>query len=252
MEDGMARLDYDAAAAGYAQSRALSLDDMADWRVAIAARLPNVAPRVVDIGCGTGSFAYAFAEWFGARVVGIEPSAGMLAQARESWLHDRVAYTRGDAQFLPMRDATCDVAWLSTVIHHFRDLDPAAREVRRVVRAGGVAMVRSSFPGRHDGITLFRRFPGASRVASTFPTIEATEAAFAGAGFRLQGVESVPQVSAPSLRASLEHVRLRADTTLRLMPDDEYEAGVAQLEREAAEEVEPRPVVDWIDLLTFV
>jgi hypothetical protein len=62
----------------------------------------------------------------------------------------------------------------------------------------------------------------------------------------------VPQVSAPSLQAFLERVRLRADTTLTLMQDDEFEAGVAELERDAAEEAVPRAVVDYIDLLTFV
>jgi ubiquinone/menaquinone biosynthesis C-methylase UbiE len=249
----MARIDYDAAAEGYAQSRTLPLEAMASWREAVAAHLPSVpVPLVVDVGSGTGSFACAFAEWFATRVIGIDPSAGMLAQARAAWRHDRVHYARSDAEHLPLRSASCDVAWLSTVIHHFRDLDAAAREVRRVVRPGGVALVRSSFPGRHEGITLFRRFPGASRVASTFPTVERTEAAFTSAGFRLDGLEPVPQVSAPSLQAFLERVRLRADTTLTLMQDDEFEAGVAELERDAAEEAVPRAVVDYIDLLTFV
>jgi ubiquinone/menaquinone biosynthesis C-methylase UbiE len=249
----MARIDYDTAAEGYAQSRALSLEAMDSWREAVAAHLPDVAaPLVVDVGSGTGSFACAFAEWFAARVIGLEASEGMLAQAKAAWKHERVRYVRGDAERLPLRSAICDVAWLSTVIHHFRDLDAAAREIRRVVRPGGVALVRSSFPGRHEGITLFRRFPGASRVASSFPTVEATEAAFSAAGFRLDGIERVPQVSAPSLRVFLERVRLRADTTLTLMPDDEFDAGVAALERDVAAEAEPRAVVDYLDLLTFV
>jgi hypothetical protein len=89
-------------------------------------------------------------------------------------------------------------------------------------------------------------------VASSFPTVEATEAAFSAAGFRLDGIERVPQVSAPSLRVFLERVRLRADTTLTLMPDDEFDAGVAALERDVAAEAEPRAVVDYLDLLTFV
>jgi ubiquinone/menaquinone biosynthesis C-methylase UbiE len=248
----MARIDYDRVAADYARSRALSLEAMADWRTAVARRLPGGdALGVLDVGSGAGSFAFAFAEWFGARVLGVDPSAGMLHEACMAYAHERVAYVRGDAERLPVRDATCDVAWLSTVIHHLTDLLAAAREVRRAVRPGGVVLVRSSFPGRHDGITLFRRFPGASRVAASFPTIEATEAAFAAAGFRMQGIESVPQVSARSLHAFLEDVRRRADTTLRLMPDDEYRAGVAELERDVASEGAPSPVIDYIDLLTF-
>jgi ubiquinone/menaquinone biosynthesis C-methylase UbiE len=247
----MARIDYDAAAADYARSRALSLEAMDGWREAVRLRLPSSRCRIVDIGSGAGSFAYAFAAWFDARVVGVEPSAGMLASAAREYAHARVAYVRGDAHALPLRDATCDAAWLSTVVHHFADLDAAAGEARRVVRDGGVALVRSSFPGRHDGITLFRRFPGASRVAESFPTLERTTEAFTRAGFRFDGIEAVPQVSAPSLRAFAERVRRRADTTLSLMPEDEYNACLAQLQREAETEQEPQPVIDELDLVTF-
>ena len=251
----MARIDYDAAAADYARSRALSLEAMDGWREAVQRRLPpsapGRAPRIVDIGAGAGSFAYAFAEWFEASVVAVEPSAGMLKTARSEYAHERVAYINGDAHALPLRAGVCDVAWLSTVIHHFADLDAAARETRRVLRDGGVALVRSSFPGRHDGITLFRRFPGASRVADSFPTLDRTIDAFAGAGFRYDGIEAVPQVSAPSLRAFADRVRRRADTTLSLMPEDEYHACLAQLQREAEAELEPDPVIDELDLVTF-
>jgi len=37
--------------------------------------------------------------------------------------------------------------------------------------------IRSSFPDRHQGISLFRFFPGAGRIADTFPTVAAFEAA---------------------------------------------------------------------------
>jgi ubiquinone/menaquinone biosynthesis C-methylase UbiE len=248
----MARIKYDAVASDYAHSRALSLEAMADWRGAVERKLSRGRrPRIIDVGSGAGSFSFAFATWFDAHVVGVEPSAGMLDEARTSLAHEQVAYVQGDAQALPLHDATFDVAWLSTVIHHFADLEAAAREVRRVVRSGGVALVRSSFPGRHDGITLFRRFPGASRVASTFPTIEETESAFVAAGFALESIERVPQVSSPSLREFAQRVRRRADTTLTLMPDDEYATRLAELERDAEAERDPQPVIDYLDLLTF-
>jgi ubiquinone/menaquinone biosynthesis C-methylase UbiE len=248
----MARIDYDSAAAGYARARALPLEAMPALREAIARRMPaGGSVRVADVGSGAGTFAHAFAAWFGARVVGVEPSEGMLAQALQSPTPAGASYVRGDAMALPLRDGSCHVAWLSTVIHHFRDLDLGAREVRRILRDDGVAFVRSSFPGRHDGITLFRRFPEASRVASSFPSVERTETAFAAAGLHLESIEGVPQESAPSLRAFLDRVRLRSDTTLRLMPDDAYEAGVEALERDLAEQGDPGPVMDLIDLLVF-
>lgn len=86
---------------------------------------------------------------------------------------------------LPLRAASCAAAWLSTVIHHIADLDAAARELRRVLRGDGPVLVRSAFPGREHGITLFRFFPGARRALARFPSVARVGEAFAAAGFRL-------------------------------------------------------------------
>ncbi len=140
---------------------------------------------------------------------------------------------------------------LSTVIHHIGDLAGCALELRRVLEPDGPLLVRSAFPGRHQRITLFRFFPGARRVAETFPTVEATVAAFATAGFSFQALRPVAQVSARSLRAAVDRVRVRADSALRLLPDEEFAEGLAAMERAAAAETTPTPVVDHLDLLVL-
>src|SRR5207302_3487557 len=96
--------------------------------------LPAGASWIVDVGSGTGIWASAFARWFGVAVVGIEPSAAMRAQARAKGRPAGVGYVAGAAERLPVRTATCDAAWLSTVIHHVDDLGRCAAEVRRVLR----------------------------------------------------------------------------------------------------------------------
>jgi hypothetical protein len=151
---------------------------------------------------------------------------------------------------LPLRDGCCGAAWLSTVVQHLGDLLGCAHQLRRILRAGSPVLIRSSFPGRHQGITLFRFFPGAGKIADTFPTVEATVAAFEAAGFAFQALQSLPQVTGPSLRGSVERVRLRADSTLAPLSDDEFAAGLAALERVAAEST-PTPVVDHLDLLVL-
>jgi hypothetical protein len=97
---------------------------------------------------------------------------------------------------------------------------------------------------------LFRFFLGAGRIAETFPTVAATVAAFQAAGFAFQALQPAPQVSAPGLRA-VEQVRLRADSTLQPLSDDEFAEGLAALERAAAAEATPTPVVDHLDLLVL-
>jgi hypothetical protein len=59
----------------------------------------------------------------------------------------------------------------------------------------------------------------------------------AGTGlFAFQTLQQVPQVSAPSLRAAVERVRQRADSTLEPLPDEQFAQGLAALERAAAAE----------------
>jgi hypothetical protein len=84
-------------------------------------------------------------------------------------------------------------------------------------------------------------------VAETYPTVEATVRAFEAAGFAFQALQPVPQVTAPSLRAAVERVRLRADTTLQALGDGELAAGLAAMERAAAAETTPPPSsTTWI------
>jgi ubiquinone/menaquinone biosynthesis C-methylase UbiE len=247
----MARVDYDQMAAAYERARSLPLDGLEGWRAALAAHLPPAhCLPVLDLGAGTGLFAGAIAEWFGVGVIAVEPFAGMRERARRRPRHPRVAQVGGRAEQLPLRSGSCGAAWLSTVIHHLDDLPHCARELRRVLRADGPLLIRGAFPRRLERITLFRFFPGARQVAETFPTVEATVEAFAGAGFALESLQPVPQVTAPSLREAAERVRLRADSTLAALPDDEFARGMAALDRGAATEP-ARPVVDYLDLLVL-
>jgi len=247
----VSRIDWDAAAPDYRAARGLTREGLDAWRTALERWLPPAGGLpLLDLGCGGGQFLEAFAAWWQFPLVGVEPSRAMRAAALPA-LPRGAALVAGEPGHLPLRDASCGAAWLSTVIHHFPDLGAAAAELRRVVVPDGPVLIRSSFPGRHEGISLFRWFPGASRVASTFPTVEQTVSAFEQAGFEFEGLESVPQVTVPGLAAALERVRLRADTTLRLLDDAEFAEGLARLEAAAAAERSPVPVVDLLDLLVL-
>jgi ubiquinone/menaquinone biosynthesis C-methylase UbiE len=254
----MARVDYDRMAADYVEGRVLPPEGMEAWRAAIAPWVPGgVAGRspVLDLGAGTGQFAAAIAGWFGVEVVAVEPSGGMRAQAARAHPHPGVRWVAGVGERLPLGDGACAWAWVSTVVHHLDDLERTAGELRRVVRPGGPVLVRQAFPGRMDAITLYDRyFPGAARalvVGGGLPSVEMVSAAFAAAGFRTEALQRVGQVSATSLAAYRDKVRLRADTGLALLPDEEFAAGLAALDRAVEAEITPVPVVDRLDLLVL-
>ncbi|WP_330275709.1 methyltransferase domain-containing protein [Lentzea sp. NBC_00516] len=231
---------YDAVEAGsYRVAREISIEGLSSWRDAVA---PYFVPgrTVLDLGAGTGLFVRAFTEWFpDVSVVAVEPSADMRSASGLPML-------TGDACAIPVPDASVDVVWMSTVVHHVRDLAAAGEELRRVLRPGGVVVLRSLFRERHGGIGLFRFFPEAVRALSGFPTV--TEVAD-GMGFAVRRLEAVPQVTAVSLADKASTLRQEADTLLRSLSAEEFERGRERLLTAAA--VETGPVVDHLDLLVL-
>ncbi|NKE61468.1 methyltransferase domain-containing protein [Lentzea sp. PSKA42] len=226
-------------AASYRVAREISLTGLSSWRDAVA---PYFLPgrTVLDLGAGTGLFVRAFAEWFpDVTVVAVEPSPDMRSASG-------LAMLAGDAASIPLPDASVDVVWMSTVVHHVPDLAAAGAELRRVLRPGGVVVLRSLFRERHEGIGLFRFFPAAVRGVAGFPTV--AEVAD-GMGFAVDRLEAVAQVTASSLADKASRLRWEADTLLRSLSAEEFAEGGDRLLRAAA--VETGPVVDHLDLLVL-
>jgi ubiquinone/menaquinone biosynthesis C-methylase UbiE len=247
----MARIDYNEVAPDYERGRGLSEDGLGAWRDALEPYLASLNLPLVDIGRGTGQFAPLFAGWFGIDVIGVEPSDGMRSVAAASNTSPRVTYLAGDAQHLPLAEGSCGAAWISTVIHHVPDLAAAALEIARVLAFGAPVLIRSAFPGRSRGISLFHYFPEAAAVVETFPSIEQVERDFGAAGFAFEGLSSIPQRTSNSLREVRERVGLRADTTLRGISDEAFGAGLARLDAEIAGGRGDEPVTDWLDLVVL-
>ena len=249
----MAWVDYDQLAAVYDRDRAQPLEAMEPWRTALAAYLPPASGLpVLDLGAGTGLFSAAIAQWFDAAVVAVEPSQGMRRQAQAKRAHPRVAFVGGRGEQLPLRDGCCDSAWLSTVVHHLSDLAACAAELRRVLRPGGWVLVRQAFPDRPEPSTrLFTFWPAAREILARAPTARATIATFAAAGFTLHRLEQVRDQSSASLKEAYARARVRADTLYRLLPDDEFLKGLQALERTAAAETTPTPVIRRLDLVAL-
>jgi demethylmenaquinone methyltransferase/2-methoxy-6-polyprenyl-1,4-benzoquinol methylase len=89
---------------------------------------------VVDLGCGTGDLSSG-ARARGARAVGIDLSAGMLAQAASRGATR--ALVRGDASRLPLADRSCDAVVSGFALRNFESVDAVLAEASRVLRGGG-------------------------------------------------------------------------------------------------------------------
>jgi len=244
--DRVARVDYDKQSAVYDRGRALPPEALAQWMLVVRRHLPGTPATILDLGSGTGRFSAALADAFDAEVVAVEPSNGMRDRATKK-SHPRVHVMAGSAERIPMQDGSADAAWLSNVVHHFDDVPAAARELRRVVKEGAPVLVRGAFAGRGPIPTLYRFFPSTENAIESFPTVPEIFEAFQDAGFATMSIERVEQLLAYKLADMVDRVRQRADTTLEKLSDEEFAAGLKELEDAA--KTETGPVLDYLDLL---
>jgi SAM-dependent methyltransferase len=246
-------IDYNGRiATNYAEARGLSPETADLWSGIVEPLIAREQQAtVLDLGCGTGRFSTVFAQRFPARVIGLDPAVGMLRAATRGGNRDNLFYAAARGERLPLADGCCDLAWLSQMIHHVTDRNACARELRRVVRPGGYVLIRGTFADRLDGCpTLLRFFPGTRRIMAQFPALEEVMAGFRLAGFSVEDLRRVPQKTCENLAEFAARTRLRADSTLSLLPDAEFQRCQAALERAAGEEP-PTPVIEGIELLVL-
>jgi SAM-dependent methyltransferase len=115
--------------------------DHETWIRPAFARLGGVRDRrVLDLGCGHGMAAVVLARR-GARVTGLDLSAGYLAEAeaRAAANGVRIDWVAADADRLPFGDDSFDGIWGNAILHHL-DLETAGSELERVMRPGGIAV----------------------------------------------------------------------------------------------------------------
>ena len=98
--------------------------------------------RLLDIGCGTGTFAIAIKRRYpDVQVVGLDPDPKALARGRRK--AERAALSlqldRGHAETLPYPDGSFDRVFSTLTLHHLPRSAKrnALREARRVLKSGG-------------------------------------------------------------------------------------------------------------------
>jgi len=112
-----------------------------------AAMLSLLPPEwtVADLGCGTGAVTVELARYVKA-VIGVDHSPAMLkaAQKRVSESQaeaSRIDLRRGELEALPIDDNACDAAIMLMVLTYQADPQPVLREMARIVRPGGRAVI---------------------------------------------------------------------------------------------------------------
>jgi len=105
---------------------------------ALRALVPDLRGlNVVDLGCGFGWFCRWAREQGAARVLGLDVSEKMLAQARVAIGDTAVTYARTDLERLDLPAASFDLAYSSLALHYISDLAGLLATVHRALVPGG-------------------------------------------------------------------------------------------------------------------
>ena len=100
---------------------------------------PTTSLAVLDIGCGAGTQALAWARE-GHHAQGVDISAPLIEIARKRAANSGFATTFlvGSATELPLGDSSCDVVLVSELLEHLHNWKACVDEALRVLRPGGV------------------------------------------------------------------------------------------------------------------
>ncbi len=165
----------------------------ATWIEALTAVVALAGKRVMDIGCGGGIYSRAWATLGAAHVLGVDFSAVMLDDARQTCADlPNIEFHQSDALATGLPDASADIVYERALLHHVTDIPAAAREAYRLLVPGGLYLAQDRtpedlrIPGAPDHIRGYfhERFPRLLDVElRRRPRSADVQAALSAAGF---------------------------------------------------------------------
>jgi predicted TPR repeat methyltransferase len=136
-----------------------------------AVRKPAFFKRAIDLGCGTGLAAAAFAKEVD-EFIGIDLSPRMIERARATGLYAQLELAEMLEGLRGRPDASADLILAADAMVYVSDLEPVLHEVRRVLTAGGLlAFTAETHAG--EGVILGERLRYAHAASYVRAAVEA-------------------------------------------------------------------------------
>ena len=229
-----ARVDYDELADTF--DRRYERHDYSGVAQALMAFTGPPAPRVLEVGCGTGHWLAVLTER-GVAAAGIDVSAAMLRRARTRLPAAPLA--QATAERLPCVPASFDRIFCLNAVHHFPDPRGFIHEAQRVLRPGGGLMTIGLDP--HVGVSrwfVYEYFAPALAIDTRrYPSTERIRDWMAEAGFTGVVTRQVQRWQARTeAREALRrgYLARTATSQLAILEEGEYRAGLDRLHQAIA------------------
>ena len=192
------RNTYDQIALGYSQKIKELVSDtwVGKFEKSLLEKFINLIPttrenttRILDIGCGYGKDTFYLSQQKGIIAVGLDYSAGMLAEAQKAF--PEVNFVRMDMRSLSFPDNYFSGVWANGCIYHIpkKDIKLVLAEVRRVLKPSGVFSFNFKLGNGEQMEQNPKSYGGKPRFYSDYET-EEMKGLIAQSG--LQMVEAVP------------------------------------------------------------
>jgi len=168
----------------------------------------------------------------GALVYALDRSPEMIRQAltKEGGLD--VHWTVGDAHALPYAANAFACVFMALVVHHLEDRPRALAEILRVLQPGGHLVIWTASHPQIRRFFLGPFFPSLTAIdLARFPGIEELMAQMKATGFTQVHRRAVTRRETVPAAEILNRVRHRYISTLSLIPEEEFTAGVEAFSR---------------------
>ena len=177
-------IKYDTIGKGYNRTR--QADNYLTARTLFHLK-PKKEKIYLDIGCGTGNYTNEFHR-LGFEFIGIDPSQKMLEKAKLK--NENIDWRIGTAEETQLPNESVDGVIASLTIHHWKNLEKAFSELKRVIKPNSRIVVFTSTPNQMEGYWLNYYFPIMMKVSIVqMPSLEKVKTAMEKAGFEFLETE---------------------------------------------------------------
>jgi ubiquinone/menaquinone biosynthesis C-methylase UbiE len=182
--------------------------------------------RVLEVGCGSGNYISIISKMIACECHGIEPSKGMLAEARKK--EAVVSWKEGRAEALSYPADAFTFVFCVDIIHHVSNLPLYISEMFRILSSGGRAcIVTDSESDIRERMPLSLYFPETVELElARYPRIDSLRQLMREAGF--SGIETKTAEFAYALE-NADSYKQKAFSCLHLISNEAHAQGVARM-----------------------